>query len=103
MMNNVSISLGEGHPENPARCAGENAAAGIRASSGSSLITIPNPDVAGVFHFSPAKPDSTGPDCTPHAAGAGRSAADSWRVAVHEAGHVLIHRILNHEICGVTI
>jgi hypothetical protein len=29
---------------------------------------------------------------------AGRSKADDWRIAVHEAGHVLIHRIYGNEV-----
>jgi hypothetical protein len=33
---------------------------------------------------------------------AGRSKADDWRIAVHEAGHVLIHRIYGNEV-SVTI
>jgi hypothetical protein len=34
--------------------------------------------------------------------GVGRSAADSWRIAVHESGHVLIHRFFSNEV-SVTI
>lgn len=33
----------------------------------------------------------------------GRSPTDSWRVALHEAGHVAIGRVLGSEVGGVTI
>jgi hypothetical protein len=91
------LSFGEGHLEIPAGCAGENAAAGIRASSGSSL-TIPNPDaaVSSVPHAS----DAIG---TVSSDGAGRSELDDWRTALHEAGHCVNGKILGQDVAGCTI
>jgi hypothetical protein len=34
---------------------------------------------------------------------AARSAADDLRVAYHESGHTVVHRVLGDEVCGVTI
>jgi hypothetical protein len=96
MMNNVSI--GEGHRESPARCVDQAAAAICQQGCGGSSS---NPDAEVV----PPASDSIGLGCDAANAtiGADRSAEDSWRVAIHESGHVLVHRHLNHEICGVSI
>jgi hypothetical protein len=32
-----------------------------------------------------------------------RSPEDDWRISLHEAGHVVIHRHFGDEVCGVTI
>jgi hypothetical protein len=57
------------------------------------------PDAASV----PTASDSFGVVCTPRAAGAGRSELDDWRIALHEAGHVVVGRALGEEVGGVTI
>jgi hypothetical protein len=36
-------------------------------------------------------------------AGTGRSAEDDWRVAVHEGGHVLIHRFFSNEVSATIV
>jgi hypothetical protein len=69
----------------------------------SDRISIPNPD-AEVCSFPPAS-DSTGSlihRASEHET-AGRTAEDSWRIAAHEGGHVIVHLILGDEVCGVTI
>jgi len=68
---------------------------------GRSIILNPGAEVSSVSSAS----DSIGPVCDVANAtnGTGRSAEDSWRVSVHEGGHTVVHRILGHEVCGVTI
>jgi hypothetical protein len=72
-MNNQSID--EGHLESPARCVDQ--AAGMIYQQ-DHVGSIPNK-------------------------ASGRSAADDWRVSLHEAGHVIVGRALGNELGGVTI
>jgi hypothetical protein len=81
-------------------CAG--AGNGAVVFHGDSPSSIPNP---GAPVSCPPASDSTGDlihranECEV----AGRSAADDWRIALHESGHVVTHLVLGDEICGVTI
>jgi hypothetical protein len=71
-------------------------------SNSEDIPTLPNPDAAVSC---PPASDSTGSlihRASEHET-AGRSAADDWRIALHESGHVITHLLNNNEICGVTI
>jgi hypothetical protein len=63
--------------------------------------SILNPGAVGLSV--PPASDSIGPVCTRHVSGAGRSAEDNFRISIHEAAHVIAHRVYGHEICGVSI
>jgi hypothetical protein len=71
------------------------------AQQGGSRISIPNPDVA---FPNVAASDSTGLISRSHEHDeVGRSAADDWRIALHESGLVVVHLILGDAIEGCTI
>jgi hypothetical protein len=59
-----------------------------------------NPDAQASV---PTASDSTGPVCTRHVSGAGRSELDDWRIALHEGGHTVVGRALGSEVGGCTI
>jgi hypothetical protein len=99
-MNNQSVD--EGRRESPARRV-DQAADMVCQQGHVGSRTIPNPGAA----VSPnvAASDSTGSlihRASEHET-AGRSAAEDWRIALHESGHVVTHLVLGDEICGVTI
>jgi hypothetical protein len=87
-------------------CAGAGKGAVVfHGDSPSSLLIGRHPTNPGAPVSCPSAPDSTGSlihRANEHGA-AGRSAADDWRIALHEAGHVIVHLVLGDEICGVTI
>jgi hypothetical protein len=76
------------------------------------IDAIQNPEAAGIQHFplvsvgegqaaiTTACAALTGPLVEAPTA---RSAADDWRVSLHEAGHVIVGRVLGSELGGVTI
>jgi hypothetical protein len=91
------LSRRESRVENPASrvdAGGTGQHCAVRSS-------IPNPD-AEVSSVPPAS-DATGLVCTRHATVAGRSAADDWRISLHESGHCVVGRALGSEVGGVTI
>jgi hypothetical protein len=98
-MNSQSVDVG--HLESPARCV--DRAAGVICQQGhvggSSIL---NPDAA--LFPNVAASDSTGLISRSREQDeVGRSELDSWRVALHEAGHTVVGRALGSEVGGVTI
>jgi hypothetical protein len=98
-MNNQSVD--EGHLESPARCVDQAADMVCQQGhvGGSSIL---NPDAA--LFPNVAASDSTGLISRSREQDeVGRSELDSWRVALHEAGHTVVGRALGSEVGGVTI
>jgi hypothetical protein len=91
----TSVSTGEGFRRVSAATA-EVIQHGVDGGRSSNL----NPDVVSSVSAS----DSIGlvRDVANATNGVGRSAEDSWRVAVHEAGHVIVHRVFSN-VVSVTI
>jgi hypothetical protein len=98
-MNHVLID--DGRVENPASRVDLAAAVICQQDHGGSS-PFRNPDAVGLSV--PIAPGSIGLGCDAANAtiGADRSADDNWRVAVHESGHVLIHRLFSN-VVSVTI
>jgi hypothetical protein len=106
----MNDSIDEGRVVIPSTYVDLAAAIDQHDGSGSSLS---NTD-AGVSHFPPvpvipakgravfpaARAESAGPSVETLAA---RSPVDDWRIALHEAGHVIVGRALGCEVAGVTI
>jgi hypothetical protein len=62
------------------------------------------PDTDASFPVLSDASDPTGPMYRArHEHVAGRSAADDWRIALHEAGHVVSHLVQGDEVSGATI
>jgi hypothetical protein len=98
--------IDEGRHESPAWCV--DRAAGVICQQGHvGGAPLPNPDLPNPDApvSCPPASDSIGliNRADEHEDGAGRSAEDDWRIALHEAGHVVTHLVLGDEICGVTI
>jgi hypothetical protein len=72
------------------------------AQFSSERSSLPNTDAS--FSVLSDASDSTGPiHRARHEHVAGRSAADDWRIALHEAGHVVSHLVQGDEVSGATI
>jgi hypothetical protein len=91
MMNNESVV--EGHRESPARC-DDRAAGACQRGAGSGPFLNPGASVSAPVTSGLVRSD---------AGKVGRSAADDWRVAVHESGHILLHRIYGNEISATIV
>jgi hypothetical protein len=84
----------------PCARAGNAVARLVKFSSDRSFL--PNTDAS--FSVLSGASDSTGPiHRARHEPGAGRTEADDWRIALHEAGHVVSHLVQGDEVSGATI
>jgi len=88
----------DGRPDVPAGCF-DRAADMICQQGYVGSSPIPNPDAVVSVPVS----DPTDSVCTQHANGVGRSAADDWRIALHESGHVVVHRLFGTEVSATIV
>jgi hypothetical protein len=100
MMNNISID--EGRRESPARCVDQAVTGNCQQVPGDGS-SIPNPDAEVSSVSSASVSIGAAHDVANATTGAGRSELDDWRIAFHEAGHVVCGRALGEEVGGVTI